>query len=67
MIARKFGAFFPSGSVDERHHASKLGGKPTAQRQGKRALSALRLPVLGCFARSKVSSADLHVVENTFD
>jgi len=31
------------------------------------ALSALRLSVLGGFAWSMVSSADLHVVENTFD
>ena len=32
-----------------------------------RALSALCLPDYYCFAWSKVSSADLHVVENTFD
>jgi hypothetical protein len=43
-----------------------LGWKPTTLSPRTRALSALRLSGLGCFAWSKVSSADLHVVENTF-
>jgi hypothetical protein len=43
-----------------------IGVNPTAKRTRSCALSALRLSVLGCFAWSRVSSADLHVVENTF-
>ena len=45
----------------------KLGGKPTVERPRKRAPSALHLSVLDCLAWSMMSSADLHVVENTFD
>jgi hypothetical protein len=41
--------------------------KPTTLTPRKRALSALSLSDLGRFAWSKVSSADLHVVERAFD
>ena len=41
--------------------------EPYSTEGGERALFALRLSVFGCFAWSKVSSADLHVVENTLD
>ena len=44
-----------------------VGGNPTAKRPRICAPFALCLSDLDSFAWSKVSSADLHVVENTFD
>jgi hypothetical protein len=43
-----------------------VGGNPTATRLPRRALHALCLSDYGGFAWSKMSSADLHVVESAF-
>jgi len=44
----------------------RVGERPTPRRPRKCAPSALRLSDLGRFARSWMSSADLHLFENTF-
>src|ERR1035441_773538 len=55
-------AFWVQGqnSFADGFHGSNVGGKPNKLGRRNCALSALHLPGYGCFASSKVSSADLH-------
>jgi hypothetical protein len=54
-----------SFAMQLQHLHTSLGGKTTTQKARLRGHSALCLSDLGCFAWSKVSSADLHVVESS--
>ena len=55
-----------SQSAESATNFAESDGKPTEQEPRRRAPIALRLYDLGCLAWSKVSSADLHVVETAF-